>query len=55
MSAPQRAAAMVLTPVCRPATQSSQMAVAYRGKARNCFSVSIHGPGLGIIARAAPL
>ena len=46
---------MVLMPVWRPATHSSQSAVAYSGKARNSFRVSIHGPGLGIIARAAPL
>ena len=46
---------MVFTPVWRPATHRSQMAVAYRGKDRNCLSVSIQGPGLGMMARAAPL
>ncbi len=32
---------------CAPRTQASQATVAYSGKARNCFSLSIHAPGRG--------
>ena len=53
--APASAAVMVLTPVWRPATHSSQIAVPYRGKASSCLRVSIQAPGLGSRRRAAPL
>ena len=37
----------ISTLVCRPTTQSNHMAVRYIGKAKNCFRLSIHCPGLG--------
>ena len=39
--------AIAPTPACWPSTHSSHTAVANIGKARPCFSRSIHGPGLG--------
>ena len=34
-------------PVCKPNTQTNQMAVAYMGTAMTCRKVFIHAPGLG--------